>query len=681
MRRRAVVVLSAAGLVVPGSVVHVWAGSPSEASPAPEARPGQVHTLALRTVSGAQAAGAARPVMEVPAERTRPFSLLGLSWDDVRTDLGGEVRVRVRSAVTGRWSPWRSVEAGEGDAPDAGPRSERPSRGATEPMWVGPSNGVQVHVTGEGGALPKGLRVDLVDPGDDPGAGAAGQVPVASTGTAPRPTIVSRAGWGADEALVRNPPAYAPSAKVVFTHHTAENKDYTCAQSPAVIRSIMLFHVQTRGWDDIGYNFLVDKCGTIFEGRGGGVDRPVVGAHTYGFNTGSSGVAVLGTYTKTEPANAAVSAVAKVAAWKLGLHGGDPTGKGRLTTPIDNGKYPADTTVTFNTISGHLDGFATECPGERLYAKLGTIRTQAKQWVTPAASPVVTSITGANKVGTTYYTKGTVTLGWKPAGVSRYEVLVDGKVVATPNGTATSARVTMAAGSHRLQVRAVNLNGTTVSSPVYPVVADTTAPVFTTPPRLTVRTGTAGAGSVPVRLGWKATDNTALQSVKATSPTAKTFTPATTSWNASAKPNTSMRWSLTAADATGNTRSSSVTHTAALVHESGSTRTGTWKRTNSGSYLGGKAYYSSAKGATARYTFTGRSFGLIFQRGTKRGAVHVYVDGVKAATVDTRASSTAYRRIVWTKSWNTSGRHTVKLVVVGTRGRPTVVTDGLVYIK
>jgi uncharacterized protein with LGFP repeats len=748
MNRRIVAALSTAGLVAAGAVCYALSGGPDAASPAARpSAPGQVNTVALRDLS----TGSGGQVMGLPAGRTKPFSLLGVSWDAARTRLDGAVRVRTHSAATGGWSAWRAVEAQSDDAPD-GRGSDRQARGATAPLWVGPSDGVEVRVAGNGRALPQGLRVELVDPGDGrhrPGPRAAGEAgdgmtlaaavsaetagpdpssspgtpvqpsspasvepsapepstapsvapapsspvqapdasappapaPAAPSSTAPQPAIVSRAQWGADETLVKEPVEYAPAAKVVFVHHTADSNDYTCAQSPSIIRSIMLYHVKTQGWNDIGYNFLVDKCGTIFEGRAGGVDKPVIGAQTYGFNTNSSGVAVLGTYTSVAPSQAALSAVAKIAAWKLGLTGADPNGKSVLSTPFDNGKFKAGS-YTFNNISGHRDGYATECPGTLLYGKLSAIRTEAKQWTTPATAPVVSGISGATKVDTRYYTKGTVTLSWHPAAVSSYEVRVDGEHGATADGQATSAKITLAAGAHNVQLHAHNINATLAVSPTYSMVSDTTAPVFATPAGLTVRTGTvSAAGSIPVRLGWKATDNTLLQSVKATSPSTATFTPTTTSWSTYSKANTSYVWSLTAADAAGNTGTSSATRTAALVNETSAARTGTWKTTTTSSYLGGKGLYSTAKGASASYTFTGRSVGLIAKRATNFGAFYVYVDGVKVATVDLKASASAYRQIVWTQSWSTSAKHTVKIVVAGTSGRPTVATDGMAYVK
>jgi hypothetical protein len=128
------------------------------------------------------------------------------------------------------------------------------------------------------------------------------------------------------------------------------------------------------GWRDIGYNFLVDKCGRIYEGRAGGVAEPVLGAHTLGFNSNSMGIAVLGTFTSAKPNSATVNAVARLTAWKLGLFGANPKGKTYLTSGGGN-LYAKGRSVRLNVISGHRDGFATECPGKQLYGKLGSARS------------------------------------------------------------------------------------------------------------------------------------------------------------------------------------------------------------------------------------------------------------------------------------------------------------------
>lgn len=192
----------------------------------------------------------------------------------------------------------------------------------------------------------------------------------------PRPRIITRKGWGADESLRERDFAYTKTVKAAFIHHSATGNNYTCSQAPSVLRGIYRYHVKSSGWRDIGYNFAVDKCGNIYEGRAGGVTKAVMGAHTLGFNTNTMGIAVLGTFTSSNPPAAAVTAIAKLTAWKLGLFGANPKGKVTLVSGGSN-KYKKGTQVKLNVISGHRDGFITECPGSRLYKKLGTARTSS----------------------------------------------------------------------------------------------------------------------------------------------------------------------------------------------------------------------------------------------------------------------------------------------------------------
>lgn len=383
----------------------------------------------------------------------RPFSLVGVVWDDAEAELHGTVQVRTRAAGGTSWSDWQDVETHNAEhAADLG-SDERMSgsvRGATAPLWVGDSDGVEVRVRPEVAdpqhrsaavPLPEGLRLELVDPGEAPAPEPARDAPTGRTGRAvtpatfagnpapptttvvpevltaesaaasavnadlaplgaavipaltkaeteesaivaagakpyigPRPGIVTRKGWGADERLRERNFAYTKSVKAAFVHHSATGNNYTCKQAPSVLRSIYRYHVRSMGWRDIGYNFAIDKCGKIYEGRAGGVARAVQGAHTLGFNTNTMGVAVLGTYSSANPPAAAVTAVSKLTAWKLGLFGANPKGKVTLVSGGSN-KHKAGKRVRMNVISGHRDGFATECPGARLYKKLGTART------------------------------------------------------------------------------------------------------------------------------------------------------------------------------------------------------------------------------------------------------------------------------------------------------------------
>jgi hypothetical protein len=473
----------------------------------------------------------------------------------------------------------------------------------------------------------------------------------------------------------------------VVVHHTAESNSYTCAEAPSVVRGIYAYHVKTLGWKDIGYNFLVDKCGTVYEGRKGGVDRPVMGAHAYGFNAETTGISILGTYTDVAPSEAALVSVAKAAAWKLGQYGVSPTGTTTLTAGDAGRNYSAQTwakgaQLSFRTIHGHRDGYNTQCPGDQLYGKLATIRSWAAGPVTGLAT---TSLTGAGQVSTTYYTKAAVTVNWSattPSSlISTYQLLVDGKPTATVAGNATSAKATLSLGTHQVQVRATHQSGKTTTSAAITVVAETTAPAFTTKPNLALRTGPVNTTAVPVKLNWKAADNSALKEVRLTAPAAATYGPTTTSANRTAQSGTATTWSMTAYDQAGNAGSASVSNTPVILQETAATKSGTWTTKSSTSYLGGKSYASSSKNASLTWTFTGRSVAWVVSRAATSGQALVYVDGVKTATVDLKSSTTKYRDALWTKTWSTSAKHTIKIVVVGTSGRPAITTDGIVTLK
>ncbi|WP_431044072.1 N-acetylmuramoyl-L-alanine amidase [Streptomyces sp. P1-3] len=193
---------------------------------------------------------------------------------------------------------------------------------------------------------------------------------------APRPRIITRAGWRADESLRERGYVYTKRVRAAFIHHSATGNGYACSQAPAMLRGIYRYHVKSSGWRDFGYNFAVDKCGNIYEGRAGGVTKAVMGAHTMGFNSNTMGIAVLGTYTSTAPSKAAVAAIAKLTAWKLGLFGANPQGTTTLVSGGSN-KYRKGARVQLKVISGHRDGFVTECPGAALYARLGSARSTA----------------------------------------------------------------------------------------------------------------------------------------------------------------------------------------------------------------------------------------------------------------------------------------------------------------
>ncbi|WP_240653695.1 peptidoglycan recognition protein [Streptomyces sp. AcE210] len=211
--------------------------------------------------------------------------------------------------------------------------------------------------------------------------------------TAHRPVIVSRSQWRADETQRDRHAHYAQGVAAIFIHHTDTPNDYTCEDVPRTLRNLYAGQTRDRKWGDLGYNFLVDKCGNIYEGRAGGTDRPVIGSHTIGFNQSTTGIAAIGTFGPGTPVPAAMErGIAALAAWKLGLRGVDPTSKVQLTSTNDKSRYAKGTSATFNAISGHRDGFATDCPGEALFARLPAIRQlaadlQGRSARTPIGAP------------------------------------------------------------------------------------------------------------------------------------------------------------------------------------------------------------------------------------------------------------------------------------------------------
>ncbi|WSA45094.1 peptidoglycan recognition protein [Streptomyces sp. NBC_01803] len=206
---------------------------------------------------------------------------------------------------------------------------------------------------------------------------AAGPRHPAVERTAPAPRIISREVWGADESLRREAVTYTGAARAVFVHHTNHPDDYDCADVPEMLRAMQADHVLGKGWDDLGYNFVVDKCGRIYEGRAGGMDRFVMGAHTSGFNADSVGVAALGDFPAgTEVPSPLVSAIAEIAAWKLRT-GTDPRDQVRMVSTNDAARVPEGEPAELEVISGHRDIVHTHCPGDALHDELPTIRAEA----------------------------------------------------------------------------------------------------------------------------------------------------------------------------------------------------------------------------------------------------------------------------------------------------------------
>jgi hypothetical protein len=173
----------------------------------------------------------------------------------------------------------------------------------------------------------------------------------------PRSSWAPDLGWNWD--ACPGGPEYAYVANAIV-HHTVNSNDYGPGDSVGLLRGIWAYHVQSLGYCDIAYNFLIDNYGVAFEGRLGGIDQPVIGAHALDWNTGTTGIAVLGTFSSVRPSDAALGTLQDLIRWKFKVHG---------VNPFD---------VDYAHILGHRDTYQTECPGDAFYNYLPATRDYVK---------------------------------------------------------------------------------------------------------------------------------------------------------------------------------------------------------------------------------------------------------------------------------------------------------------
>lgn len=362
----------------------------------------------------AAASGTARTVILTGQRRAAPFASVGVTWDRLPAGSRSDLVVLARTLCGPAWSGWTALGTEEVDAADPdGPASQR---SGTEPLWVGRCTGVQVRVDLRSGPVPTGVRVELIDPGNSDYDRQVGAVPPGSAAAqATTPGIYSRAAWGADESRVRAAATLMPGLAAAVIHHTVDTNSYTAAQVPAMIRADYAYHLSL-GWNDIGYNFLVDRFGRIWEGRRGGVTAAVQGAHAGGFNNLTFGVALIGNYETATPSSGAVSALERLIAWKLDLNHVDPLGVTALTSSGYSGaRWAAGTAVRLPTVLGHRDLGYTACPGIRAYRLIPQIRSGAATLMRAAlVTPGISSRTGpAGSAGTRITARTTAAQSWR----------------------------------------------------------------------------------------------------------------------------------------------------------------------------------------------------------------------------------------------------------------------------
>ncbi|MGX9788685.1 N-acetylmuramoyl-L-alanine amidase [Mycobacterium sp. MMS18-G62] len=327
-----------------------------------------------------------------------PFSMVALTAEDLS---GTTARVRAKKS-DGSWGPWYEAEAFDGVGPDS------PAARGTEPVFVGRTTTVQIAITRPAGAPTTGPQAPT--PSGPPGLGYVpanveqpfGQninavlisppqapvdtlpLPSAVTVAGQPPAVIGRAQWGADEAMRCGNTVYDNGIRAAVVHHTAGSNDYAPQDSAGIVRSIYEYHTRTLGWCDIAYNALVDKYGQVFEGRAGGMDKPVEGSHTGGFNRNTWGVAMMGNFDAVPPTPIQLGTTGRLIGWRLGIDHLDP--RGTVVMPSAGGsftKFPFGATPTLPTIFTHRDVGNTDCPGNAAYAAMDQLRDIAARFNDP----------------------------------------------------------------------------------------------------------------------------------------------------------------------------------------------------------------------------------------------------------------------------------------------------------
>jgi hypothetical protein len=275
----------------------------------------------------------------------------------------------------------------------------------TDPVWAGGADELQLRARRRPGALRVHFVAVPATPPARPRAGARAASPrsgpsasAAQAGGAP--TIIPRAAWGGDTVPPREAPSYG-EVQLAFVHHTVSANTYGPEHSAGIVLAIAKYHRDANGWNDIGYNLLVDQYGQVFEGRAGGIEAAVIGAQAQGWNARSTGIATIGTFEAVTFPEAGMAALARVIAWKLGLHGVPVLGTVDLLSPGGSqNRYPSGATAVFQRISGHRDGCATACPGSALYGQLEDLRARVAQIgppPPPVGPPQLTAVAGAGE--------------------------------------------------------------------------------------------------------------------------------------------------------------------------------------------------------------------------------------------------------------------------------------------
>jgi hypothetical protein len=307
-------------------------------------------------------------------ESVRPSDdpeMAGLTWR------GGAAAIEVRGHSDDGWTEWVELHGDPSEGPDLD-SPEHSGLVSAGPAWLARDvDDVEVRML-EGNVADLALHVVDADSSADASPLA---LPTAEAMVA-TPGITSRAQWGANESISYTQPGCegGPTSATggltnAIVHHSASSNSYGPSDSAALIRGIQAYHVNTNGWCDIAYNFVIDRYGQVFEGRKGGITKAIIGGHSSGFNTGSTGVVLLGDFSIAPVPSAAYGSLVQLLSWKLAYHGVDPRSSIRYTTGANtSARWPQGTVVVLRAIGGHRDTNVTACPGDFAYGFLDRLR-------------------------------------------------------------------------------------------------------------------------------------------------------------------------------------------------------------------------------------------------------------------------------------------------------------------
>ena len=281
------------------------------------------------------------------------------------------------------WGPWTGIHDPEDHGPDpSSSEADMETGDISEAVYVGDARWLQFRITGS----PRDLEVAYVDTTGRSRSLAQrfealvdrlqfGRLDVA-VAAPDQPDVVSRSEWGGDQCRAANGGAeveYHDGVRLMFVHHTlhsADSNGYEAEEVADLLYAICSFHVGVRGWSDIGYNALIDKFGRVWEGRAGGLDQSVIGAHTRGYNSYSTGVAFIGDYRNVVPSEASEQALIDFAAWRLDIEHVDPRSSVTLES-LGSSRWEEGVSVTMPAMAGHRDASLTVCPGDGIQYRLG----------------------------------------------------------------------------------------------------------------------------------------------------------------------------------------------------------------------------------------------------------------------------------------------------------------------